>query len=262
MVFRLFNPKILHVAPLNCNNVYYYIRFTIFLYFWSNKRETSFKNIKKSNVQTFDRYCIYLLVILWCFEWCTVKEVNLIPTLLVFSRSVRSSGSTMAAWVWPRHLKGSGIAHSVRPPWRGGEAGTNKCQITWANLSDMTVPLDWERTCYITMWSGCVDVRERSLPERWCGCCVCFCKSQPSWAFLAGESKHTLPSKLFPVFMFFSSSPLIFMEADGQDDIGRPIYFIIQDIPQLAMCDDSLHLAAPANPDRHSMDWHDADWEL
>lgn len=83
---------------------------------------------------------------------------------------------------------------------------------------------------------------------------VCFCKSQPSWAFLAGESKHTLPSKLFPVFMFFSSSPLIFMEANGQDDIGRPIYFIIQDIPQLAMCDDSLHLAAPANPDRHSMD--------
>lgn len=124
-------------------------------------------------------------------------------SFLVSSRSVRSSGSTTAAWVWPRHLKGSGIAHSVQPPWRGGEAGTNKCQVTWANLSDMTVPLDWECTCYITMRSGCVDVCERSLPERWCGCCVCLCKSQPIWAFLAGESKHTLPSKLF-LFLCFS----------------------------------------------------------
>jgi len=44
--------------------------------------------------------------------------------------------------------------------------------------------------------------------------------------------------------------------------IGMPIYFIIQDIPRLAMRDDTSHLAAPANPYRHSMDWHDADWEL
>ncbi len=82
--------------------------------------------------------------------------------------------------------------------------------------------------------------------------CVCLCRSQPGWAFLAGESKHTLPST-FPVFMFFSSSPLILMEAYGRDGIGRPIFFNIQDIPRLAMRDDPSHLAAPANPYRHSM---------
>lgn len=44
------------------------------------------------------------------------------------------------------------------------------------------------------------------------------------------------------------------MEADGHDGIEKPMFFNIQDIPQLAMRDDPSHLAAPANPYRHSMD--------
>lgn len=81
--------------------------------------------------------------------------------------------------------------------------------------------------------------------------CVCVCvfvKITTRLGSLAGESvKAHTALKTCHVFMLFSSSSFFFMEADGQDVIGRPMYFNIQDIPQLAMRDDPSHLAAPAN---------------